>query len=318
MLIITSLLLALTLSGQIGMGTAVQTNTVEARRLQAEEKFEQARDLYEKSLLIDPGDVDAQEGMSSTSERLSLNERASGHMDAALADLVRARKVEPGDQRVLLDLGIIEEEMGLYIDGANTLEHLVSLKPEDPNVFYALARVDLDLGRLAAAQQEMEAYLNIRPLDASAHYGLGRIYLQGLQFEKAAQELDKSISIQPKQSEAYYQLGEVDLNQNKLEDSIAEFQKTLDRSPQHGGALVGIGIAFFKLKQYDKAKEWLVKGTHAAPDYQPGHYYLGLTLARLGDATASRQELDMATSLAARDSKQSATRLRLFNTDGQP
>jgi len=318
MFIATSFLLAVALSTQTGVEAAVQTSTAEAQSLQAEGKYQQARDLYERSLLQNPGNVDALQGMSSTSERLALDERSAGHMDDALADLVRAQKVEPDNQRVLLDLGIVEEEMGLYMDGVGTLEHLVSLKPDDPNAFYALARVDLDLGRLDAAQKEMEAYLNVRPLDASAHYGLGRIYLQGLQFEKAEQEFQRSINIQPKQSEAYYELGEVYLNENKFEDSIIQFQMTLDRSPQHGGALVGIGIAFFKLKQYEKAKDSLVKGTRAAPDYQPGHYYLGLTLARLGDAAASRQELDVATSLAAKDSQQSATRLRLFSPDGQP
>jgi tetratricopeptide (TPR) repeat protein len=310
--------MALALSQQPVTDVPAQSNTAEAWSLRAEGKFDQARDVYEQILELNPGDVNAREGMSSTSERLSLSERSAGHMDAALADLVRAQKIEPDDQRVLLDLGIIEEEMSLYMDSANTLEHLVSLSPQDPNAFYALARVDLDLGRLDAAQHEMETYLNDRPLDASAHYGLGRIYAQGLQFDKAEQEFHKSISIQPKQSEAYYQLGLLDLNQNRLEDSTVQFQKTLDRSPQHGGALVGIGTAYFKLKQYEKAKEWLVKATLAAPDYQPGHYYLGLTLARLGDATGSREELDLAASLAARDSKQSATRLRLFNSDGQP
>jgi tetratricopeptide (TPR) repeat protein len=318
MFITTTLLLAQALSGQTAMGTASQTNTAEAQSLQAEGKYDQAREFYERSLSLNPGDADAQRGMSSTSERLALDERAAGHMDSALADLVRAQKVLPDDERVLLDLGIIEEEMGLYIDGARTLEHLVSLKPADPNAFYALARVDLDLGRLDAAEQEMKTYLNARPLDASAHYGLGRIYLQGLEFEKAEKEFDTSISIQPKQTEAYYQLGQTELDENRFEESIVQFQKALDRSPEHGGALVGMGMAFFKLKHYDKAKDWLVKATVAAPEYQPGHYYLGLTLARLGDVKASRKELEIATSLAANDSKQSATRLRLFNPDGQP
>lgn len=318
MLIATSLLLAVTLSGQIATGSDTHASTAEAQGLQAEGKLDQARDLYERVLVLNPGDAEAQEGMASTSERLSLKARAAGDMNAALEALVRAQKVEPDHQRVLLDLGILEDEMSLDMDAVSTLEHLVALKPADPNAFYALARVDMSLGRLEAAEEEMRAYLKVRPLDASAHYGLGRIYLQGLQFDKAQEEFEESIRIQPKQSEGFYQLGQADLNQNKLEESIVQFQRALERNPKHGGALVGIGTAYFKLKQYDKAKEWLVRATEAAPEYQPGHYYLGLTLARLGDAAGSRRELDVATELAAKDNKQSATRLRLLHPDGQP
>jgi tetratricopeptide (TPR) repeat protein len=318
MLLATSLLLYLALQGQTSADSGRPANTAEAQRLQGEGQLDQARVLYEQVLVKEPDDASAQEGMAAVSEGLSLKERAAGNMNGALEDLVRARAVEPDNKRVLLDLGILEEEMSLHMDALSTLEHLESLKDVDPNTYYALARVDMSLGRLEAAKEQMETYLKVRPEDASAHYGLGRIYLLGLQFDKAEVEFRKSIEIQPKQSEAYYQLGQVDLNQNKLEESIALFQKTLERDPRHGGALVGIGTAYFKLKQYDKAEEWLVRATKAAPDYQPGHYYLGLALARTGDAAGSRRELDVATALAAKDSAQSATRLRLLKPDGQP
>ncbi len=295
-----------------------QAATAEAQRNQAEEKAEQARDAFEQALLRDPTDAAAREGMSVTSERLALDQRAAGRMDDALASLLRAQRVEPDDKRILLDLGILEDEMSLYLDAAGTLEHLQSLPPVDPNTWYALARVNMSLGKLKEAEQEMRSYLGVNPHDASAHYGLGTIYLQGLQFDKAEQELQQSIAIQPKQSEAYYQLGEVYLDQERYVESIGQFEKTLERDPRHGGALAGVGVAYFKLKQYDKAKQWLLKSTQAAPDYQLGHYYLGLTLARIGDAEGSHRELEIATALAARDAQQMASRLRLNNPEGQP
>jgi superkiller protein 3 len=198
------------------------------------------------------------------------------------------------------------------------LEHLRTLPPVDPNVLYALARVNMSLGKLEEAEEEMRTYLKIHPQDASAHYGLGKIYLLGLQFYKAGQEFQQSIAIQPRQSEAYYELGQVDLDQDLFEDSIRQFEKTLEADPLHGGALVGIGTAYYRLKQYDKAKAWLLKATQAAPDYQPGHYYLGLTLSRLGDAVTSQRELELATSLAAKDQKQATSRMRLNDPEGQP
>jgi len=313
MLLEITLLLALAPAAQVAAAANPQGNPSQAQGLQVQGNFEQARDLYETALQVDPTSADAQEGMSSLSERLALSDRAAGHMDAALADLTRAQKLEPDDIRVLYDLGILEDEMHLYMDADKVLDHLSSLEPADPNLLYARARVKLDLGQLDVAQQYMQAYLKVRPLDASAHFGLGRIYLQGLQFDKAREEFQQSISIQPRQSEAYYRLGETDLKLNKFQESIAQFQKTLERDPQHGGALTGIGTAYFQLKQYDNAEEWLRKATLAAPDYQPGHYYLGLTLARLNKAEESRHELEVAADLADKDNKQSATRLQLLH-----
>ena len=312
------IVIAVVASGPFASAAQAQDRLIEARRLQTTGDTEQARDLFEQILQADPTNAEAGEGMSTSTERLALSARASGRMDDALADLLRAEKVEPKNLRVLYDLGILEDEMHLYKDADSVLDQLVSIEPDEPNVLYARARVKLDLGQLDAAKQEMLAYLKIRPLDASAHYGLGRIYLQGLEFDKARAELQESIRIQPRQSEAYYQLGQTDVEQNDYKDAIDLFQKTLARDAQHGGALTGLGIAYFKLKQYVNANEWLTKAIHAAPSYQPAHYYLGLTLARLNRADDSRRELQMAAALADKDNQQSASHLQILRPDSQP
>lgn len=256
--------------------------------------------------------------MSATSEQLALAERAAGRMETALNILLRAQRAEPNDKRILLDLGILEDEVSLDREAAKTLEHLETLGTSDPNAYYALARADMHLGRLAPAEEQMKIYLKNRPEDASAHYGLGKVYLQGDRFPEAEAEFERSIALQPVQSESYYESGQALLNQNQLEAAMARYRKTLERDPGHGGALTGLGIAYFKLKQYNDAKAWLLKAVEASPQYQPGHYYLGLTLGRLGDGPGSRKELDLATELAAKDSKQAATRVTILNPEAQP
>jgi tetratricopeptide (TPR) repeat protein len=291
---------------------------LEAQQDETAGQLEAARDLYERALLLRPRNPAAQAGMASASERLSLQQLADRDQDAALATLIRAQQAEPDNQRILYDLGILEDQMKLYLDSAATLEHLVALKPAEPGAYYALGRTDLDLGQLELAEKAFETYLQARPQDASAHFGLGKIYAQGLQFDKAEKEFQQSLRIQPKQVETYYELGQLSLQQDRYEAAMANFTKALERDPHHGGALVGLGTACFKTKQYDLAKKWLQKAIAVAPDYQPGHYYLGLTLARLGDSADSRQELDLAATLAERDNEQAASRLRLQSPGGAP
>ncbi len=263
----------------------------------------EARESFESILNSDPNNVEAQQGEVGSSERLALDARQAGHMDEALQLLLRARGFAPKDPRLLYDLGILEDEMQLYHDADQTLASLLQLQPSNPQVMYAVARVKLDLGQLALAEEKMLAYLKLQPNDASAHYGLGRIYQLGLQYDKARAEFQRSIDLQPVQTEAYYQLGDIALGQGALDEAIVYFSKTLSRDPKHGGALAGTGQAYFKQKQYAQAKDFLDRAVAAAPNYQSGHYYLGLTLARLGRKEESQRELDRATKLAEEQAK---------------
>jgi tetratricopeptide (TPR) repeat protein len=268
-------------------------------------KVSEARDAFESVLEADPANKEAQDGEVATSERLALQARTEGRMNDALTYLVRAQQFVPKNAHLLFDLGIQEDDMHLYQDADRTLAAAEQLNPGDPNVIYAVARVKMDLGQLSAAQEKMQAYLRLRPNDASAHFGLARVYQLGTQFDKARVEFQRSIELQPVQTEAYYQLGDIALGQGDFVEAISEFSKTLARDPKHGGALTGTGQAYFKQKQYVQAEDFLQRAVVAAPDYQTSHYYLGLTLARLGRKEDSERELSLATQLAATQAKRS-------------
>jgi tetratricopeptide (TPR) repeat protein len=312
------LLLILTATPQASATTQQQSSIDQANKLRESGSLNEARDVFERVLEANPDSAKAQDGEVQVSEQLALNARGAGHSDESLADLLRAQKHAPENVRVLFDLGVLEDEMQLYLDADKILAHLERLRPEDPNTLYAVARVKLDLGQLAIAEEKMKAYLKIRPNDASAHFGLGRIYRQGLQLEKARTEFERSIELQPHQTEAYFQLGDIEVEQKNYQDAVTNFSKTLLGNPKHGGALAGTGIAYYRQKQYDKAAQFLKEATHTAPEYQPGHYYLGLTLARLGMVEESQRELTLATSLAEKDNKKDANRLRLVTPTPNP
>lgn len=272
-------------------------------------KLVEACEAFEAVLTRDPGNVAAQDGEVAASERLAVNERAAGHRDDALKALLQAQEYVPDDKKLLYDLGILEDEMRLFVDADRTLTHLESLGALgslEPETLYAMARVKLDVGQLGAAEEKMVAYLKLRPQDASAHYGLGRVYRQGLQFDKACAEFERSIELQPRQTEGYYELGDAELAQGKYAEAMVNLTRTLERNSKHGGALTDEGIVYFKQKQYEKAITTLQQAIAAAPEYQPSHYYLGLTLARLGRAEDSKRELDIATQMAERDHKLAA------------
>jgi tetratricopeptide (TPR) repeat protein len=276
-------------------------------------QFTAARDTFEAVLDADPANADAQTGEVAASEKLALEARRQNQMDDALRALLRAQQYAPRNPRLLFDLAILEEEMRLYKDADSTLTTLDQLQPGNPQVAYAVAHVKLDLGQLDIAEEKMLAYLKSQPDDASAHYGLGRVYQLKLDVVRARAEFQRSIQLQPVQTEAYYQLGDIELNEQDFAEAIVNFTKTLARNPSHGGALAGTGQAYFKQKQYTQAEEFLQRAVAAAPEYQKGHYYLGLTLARLGRKEDSERELALAAKLADEENKQARSGLHLLS-----
>lgn len=279
---------------------------------------EGARSVFESMLQTDPSNAAAQAGEVQASEQLALEHRANGRDVDALSDLLRAQKLVPANARLEYDLGILEDEMHLYPEAEKALEAAQDLHFENPRLLYAMARVEMDAGQLGPAADKMQAYLKLQPNDAGAHYGLGRIYEIGLEFDKARMEFEESIRLQPQQTEAYYQLGDIDLKQNQYTQALGEFEKTLARDPKHGGALADAGEACFKQKQYDKALDYLQRAIAAAPDYPPGHYYLGLTLASLGRKEDSEKELATAAKLADEDNRKGSGRYQLVVPGSHP
>ena len=314
---ICALLLAATSSQVASSGQTPASPTVGSELLQSG-KAAEARDAFELVLNSSPADEDAQHGEVAASERLALDARQCGKMDDALKDLLRAQAFAPKDPRLLYDLGILEDEMRLYHDADQTLTMLEQLQPSNPQVMYAVARVKLDLGQLSTSEEKMQSYLKLEPRDASAHYGMGRIYQLSLQFDKARAEFQRSIELRPVQTEAYYELGDIALGQGEFDNAIAYFNKTLARDPSHGGALAGTGESYFKQKQYAKAEAFLERAVAAAPGYQAGHYYLGLTLARLGRKEDSQRELELATKLADEESKKERSGLHILSPATNP
>ena len=150
----------------------------------------------------------------------------------------------------------------------------------------------------ATAERIMKIYLQARPDDASAHYGLGRVYELGMHFDQAKTEFLRSTELQPVQTEAWYELGVIALRQNDYTGAMLYFQKVLARNGLHGGALADAGQALYREKHYEEALVYLRRAVAAAPDYQPGHYYLGLTLTRLGQKEEAERELQTAEKLA--------------------
>jgi tetratricopeptide (TPR) repeat protein len=294
---------------------ATATQVEQALAMRGRGDLAGAQAIYASILTSQPSNQDARTGEVELCEQIALQARARGENTQALRMLLQGEALVPNNARLLYDAGVLEDNMQLYWDADASVSRLQAL-PEGaaPNVLYLAARVKMDLGQLALAAQDMRAYLQVKPGDATAHYGLGRVLKLQERFDQARAEFERSLALEPRQTESQFELGEIALAQGRYQDAIGEYAKTLAGNPEHGGALAGTGIALFHLKQFAQAEPWLRKAIAAAPNYEPAHYYLGLTLARMGRKTEAQTELAQATRMEQAQSQEASQRLHLLQT----
>ena len=273
--------------------------------------YQGAKDAYEQLLSKDPDQQAAREGEIEVSEKLALAARAKGDNNAALGILLSARAYVAESPRLLYDLGVLEDELGLFQEAESVVLELQKLTPDEPKVLYLSARVKLDRGELPQAEDAMRAYLRRKPDDATAYFGLGRILQLRLQNDAAREAFNNSLELRPVQTESLYQLADMALKENQYQGAIELAKRVLARDPRHGGAMTVYGIALYRQKDYAESAQMLRQATLVAPDYQPAHYYLGLAFARLGRDQESNSEFEIATQLASAESVESAQRLHL-------
>lgn len=266
--------------------------------LLSQHHFPEAMDRFETVLAIDLRNPRARAGELEAATRLALEARNAGNPEAALACLDHARKSLPDDPTLLLDLGIQADQVKQYPMAQEALVAALKLRPADPATLYALARLETDEKHLPAAEQHLRQYLALRPADASAHFGLGHVLVMAQRIPEARSEFERSIALQPVQTESFYQLGQIETDLQHDSAARPLLEKVLARAPTHGGALTAMGILAYRAKNYPAARTFLERAVASSPDYQPAHYYYGLTLARLGEKTSSDEQLKLAVDLA--------------------
>ena len=262
------------------------------------QEYAPAMERFEAVLADRAGDSTARSGELQAATALALEARAAGKPDAALSILQHARLALPDDPILLTRLGIQAQQMRLPVVAAEALATALAIAPKLPDALYALARVEIDQDRLMAAEAHLRAYLEQRPDDASAHFGLGHVLERQQRTDDAAAEFKRSITLKPAQTESYFQLGQMALDVHQDEAAHSYFRTVLARDPTHGGALTGDGILAYRRKDFTVARARLSAAVVASPEYQPAHYYLGLTLARVGEKANSERELKIAIDLA--------------------
>jgi len=253
--------------------------------------------------------------------RTDAREALASNPEKALASLLQARKLSPGNAAVQFELGMVSLRMALYTDSMDAFRKVLAQRPDDSSALYGLGRAQMGAGKFLDAKSTFTRYVQDRSSDPSGHYALGMV-LQVLQENREARtQFEQSISLKPAQTESYFRLGLIDLDESQWDAAARNFQIVIDRAKNHAGALTGMGRVEFQRKHYQDAADLLQRAVGADSSLREAHYFLGLTYARLNRKEDSDRELQTASRLEHEEVERQQQGLRIIgleDTHGNP
>jgi len=117
--------------------------------------------------------------------------------------------------------------------------------------------------------------------------------------------------------EAHNDFGNFLQRKGRFREALIQYNLALRQDPDNPDIMNNMGSAYFKLKEYTKAVDYLLPALKANPDHPRAHTTLGLALEGLGDKDRARKAYEMAIRVAPREPYTGVARTRI-ELDLQP
>ncbi len=251
---------------------------------------------YIKALII-KGRILNKLGRDAEAERM-LAEEVKRHPDRARLRLIYARVLvhankldlakeqfevllqqSPNDSEIILSLGLIAMDNGLYGEAEGYLQRLLSLG-------YRQNTANFYLGKLSEEKQQWsdakEYYRAVSPGKEfmMAQVALTQMLVKRNQWQEARKLLDQTRSRYPTHVEQLYLLeGEILVKREEFKEALALFDHAIERSPQGINLLYSRAMVLEKLDRIEDLEKDLRKILAMQPDNAVVLNALGYTLA---------------------------------------
>ncbi|MFQ5724478.1 MAG: tetratricopeptide repeat protein, partial [Terriglobia bacterium] len=247
-------------------------------------------------------------------ERLGVLHREVEDFDAAVEVFQLLRPLgEEQAQRASLQVAETLRQARRLEEAAATAREGVARFPEEPGLKLQLANLVSDLGDLEQAVQIVESVLEGTDSDRRAYLALTQIYeghkrypeaeealaqvellsgsdrereqvhfLRGAlyerqkEYERAEEEFRRVLEMNPESAITLNYLGYMLADNNtKLEEAVKLVERALEIEPYNGAYLDSLGWAYFRLEQYGKAEEYLLRAVERLSRDPTIHDHLG-------------------------------------------
>lgn len=215
----------------------------------------------------------------------------------AVKYLAQSDQLLAGHPITVFNLGAIYMDLGRLEEAERYLTEAVALEANDVEARVNLAVVYRTQGKLELAKYHLEQAILVKPDSALAHNNLGDVYFNLGDVASAEREFKKAIEIDSSLEDAHFNLGRILEAQGRYQSALAHFQKAYQLNSAQSDNPLWVGIMYLRLKNLEKAEEWIKRALALNENYDFAWYYLALAKKEQGEKSEALLALNRARNL---------------------
>ncbi len=221
---------------------------------------------------------------------VALAEAELGHFDRAVARLAAAMRIEPGNARVLNNLGVLAYQQAhlptafKYFDLAHQIEEHAA---QHEAITHAHLGVVLSaMGRVDESWQHFQRAGGHESAEFEVWYNLGRAYIEAGKPDKGVDYMRRAFQANPQHADVHTVLGAAYLLRGQsamLGESLKYLKRALHLSPRHRAALCDLTMTLLEMENDEGAAMVLGQALKLYPKNAEVIFLTALQVLEAGD-----------------------------------
>jgi tetratricopeptide (TPR) repeat protein len=162
---------------------------------------------------------------------------------------------ENGQAQILV--GDLHRRLGNSVKAVEFWQKGLELTPNQAGIYSSLGIVALEKGDFEQAISFWRKALDVNPQMPGVHNSIARALIGLGRQNEAIKELQEDIKISPQSPESNFLLGQAFLQQQDYENAKIYYEKAIELQPDNLNAYYGLSTTYTRLKQPDKAAEYM-------------------------------------------------------------
>ena len=189
-----------------------------------EGKFEEAEQLYQESLKIDPKNIDANHNLGVL--KVSMNQSA-----AAIPLFKTATEINPNIVQFWVSYAgaLINEKK--FEEAELSYKKIINIAPNNFIYFYDFAKILKELGKFEAAEISYKKAIELNCNSFEAYNNLGSLLHKLKKFDEAEINFKKSIEIKPNYALSHNNIGNLQQDRGELKMAEKSYKKAIKLQP---------------------------------------------------------------------------------------
>jgi len=253
-------------------------------------KISEALYAIQKSVLLNPNDIDSQKNLAFILQQL-------GKFNEAEETYRKMLTLKCNHLEIYNYLGIVQHKQGKLIQAEKSYKKIIELKPDLAEAYNNLGNILNEQGKLIEAEESFKKAIILKPEYVDAYYNMGIMLNDQRKYNEAEESYKKALSLKPDHVETYNNLGNTLKEQSKFIEAEASYKKALALKPDHIETYNNLGCMFIDQGKFFEAEACLRKAISLNPDYTEAYSNLGNTLQGIGKIEEAIENYDKAIKL---------------------